>query len=306
LAPVQQSFVMTTLAHLSDIHLAPLPPLRLRELANKRWTGYLNWRLNRRNSLAGAGLSTLIDHLHAQAPDFTCITGDLVNLGLDAEIAAALGWLKGIGPADRVCVCPGNHDAYLRSTLPRVCAAWRDYLSGETLDGAPFPFVRRIGDVAVIACSSAVATPPWVAAGRFDPAQADRLRRFLERLGAEGRFRVVLIHHPPTVEDFGYRKGLWGAERFRRVLAEAGAELVLHGHTHRSTRRTIPGPSGAIPVIGVAAAGTAQTDDAHGDPARYNLFDITGKPGAWRCTLREFGYRRGSREVEPLLEMPVV
>jgi hypothetical protein len=48
------------------------------------------------------------------------------------------------------------------------------------------------------------------------------------------------------------------------------------------------------------------TDDAHGDPARYNLFAITGKPGAWHCSLREFGYRRGGTEVELLLEMQVV
>jgi 3',5'-cyclic AMP phosphodiesterase CpdA len=296
---------MTTLAHLSDIHLSPLPPLRVRELMNKRWTGYLNWRLTRRNSLGGAGLSMLIEHLHHHAPDLTCITGDLVNLGLDAEIAAALGWLKGIGPVDRVCVCPGNHDAYLRSTLKHAYAAWRDYMSGETLDGAPFPFVRRIGNVAVIACSSAVATPPWVAAGRFDAAQAGRLKRFLEKFGADGLFRVVLIHHPPTVEDFGYRKGLWGGDRFRNVLAEAGAELVLHGHTHRSTRRTIPGPQRSIPVIGVAAAGTAQTDDSHGDPARYNLFDIEGEPGDWNLTMREYGYQRGGDDVELLLEMPI-
>jgi 3',5'-cyclic AMP phosphodiesterase CpdA len=290
---------------MSDIHLAPLPPLRLRDLANKRWTGYLNWRLKRHASLAGAGLGTLVDHLHGEAPDLTCITGDLVNLGLDAEIATALGWLKGIGPPDRVCVCPGNHDAYLRDTLARATVAWRGYMAGETLDGQPFPFIRRIGNVAVIACSSAIATPPWVAAGGFDAAQAGRLARFLKQFSEEGLFRVVLIHHPPTVEDWSYRKGLWGGDRFRQVLDEAGAELVLHGHTHRSTRRQIPGPHDPIPVIGVAAAGTAQADDGHGDPARYNLFEILGETGDWRVTLTEFGYERGGEKVTKLLELPL-
>ena len=296
---------MTILAHMSDIHLAPLPPLGLRELLNKRWTGYLNWRLKRSTSLAGAGLATLVDHLHQQSPDLTCITGDLVNLGLDAEIATALGWLKGIGPPDKVCVCPGNHDAYLRDTLRRAYAVWGGYMTGETLDGQPFPYVRRVGNIAVIACSSAVATPPWVAAGHFDAGQARRLSTFLEQLGREALFRVVLIHHPPTIEDWGYRKGLWGGERFRKVVAEAGAELVLHGHTHRSTRRSIPGPNGAIPVIGVAAAGTAIIDDNHGDPARYNLFEIAGKAGDWHITLREYGYERGGHEVAKLLELPI-
>src|ERR1700761_6560126 len=120
---------MVSLAHLSDIHLSPLPPMALRDYFNKRATGYLNWRLKRGTALDGVGLSALVAHLHEQAPDFTCITGDLVNLGLDAEIATALGWLKGIGPADKVCLCPGNHDAYLRDTLSRSYAAWHDYLT---------------------------------------------------------------------------------------------------------------------------------------------------------------------------------
>ena len=145
---------MITLAHLSDIHLAPLPPVRPLDVVNKRITGYLNWRLRRQSDLGGSGLSALVSHLHEQAPDFTCITGDLVNLGLDEEIATALGWLKGIGPAERVCVSPGNHDAYLPGTLTRACAAWRDYVSGETIDEHPFPFVRRIGEVAVVSVSS--------------------------------------------------------------------------------------------------------------------------------------------------------
>ena len=46
-APWHYAATMITLAHISDIHLAPLPPVRWRELLNKRITGYLNWRLTR-------------------------------------------------------------------------------------------------------------------------------------------------------------------------------------------------------------------------------------------------------------------
>ncbi len=296
---------MVSLAHLSDIHLSPLPPMAWRDYFNKRATGYLNWRLKRRTSLDGIGLAALVEHLHEQAPDFTCITGDLVNLGLDAEIATALGWLKGIGPADKVCICPGNHDAYLRDTLDRSYDAWHDYLSGETFDRQPFPFVRRIGEVAVISCSSAVPMPPWVAAGTFDEAQAGRLSRMLKILGEAEFFRVVLIHHPPTTEDFTYRKGLWGAERFRAAIAESGAEMVLHGHTHRSTIRYIKGPKADVPVIGVAAAGTAQSAGAHGDPARYNLFRIERVGAAWSCTMREYGFQRLGNDIALRLDMRI-
>jgi 3',5'-cyclic AMP phosphodiesterase CpdA len=296
---------MITLAHLSDIHLAPLPPVRPGELINKRLTGYVNWRLRRHSSMDGTSLAALVAHLHEQAPDFTCITGDLVNLGLDDEIATALGWLEGIGPPSKVCVSPGNHDAYLPGTLTRACSAWREYVSGETIDDHPFPFVRRIGDVAVVSCSSAIATPPFVAAGRFDDAQASRLARVLKLLGEGGYFRVVMIHHPPSLEEKSLRKGLWGAEKFRGVIAQTGAEMILHGHTHRSTIHAIRGPSGDVPVIGVAAAGTAQHDKPSDDPARYNLFRIERLGPNWSCNMGEFGYQRLGTEITLRLQMRV-
>ena len=298
---------MITLAHLSDVHLAPLPPARLRELANKRLTGYLNYRLKRGSALDGSGLATLVDHLHAQAPDFICLTGDLVNLGLDAEIAQAAEWLQRLGPPDRVCISPGNHDAYLPGALTRACMAWRPYLSGETLDEHRFPFVRRVGEVAIISCSSAISTPPWVAAGRFDAGQGGRLARVLRLLADGGYFRVVMIHHPPQPEENSWRRGLWGAGGFRRAIAAAGAELVLHGHTHRSTLHHLPGPAGEVPVIGVAAASTAPGARGHADPARYNLFGIDRHPKtrAWTCAMREYGYQRLGNDIALRLEMKI-
>ena len=54
---------MVSLAHLSDVHLSPLPPMRWRDYFNKRVTGYLNWRLKRGNSLDGVGLDRHPDRL---------------------------------------------------------------------------------------------------------------------------------------------------------------------------------------------------------------------------------------------------
>src|SRR5690606_21521576 len=105
---------MVTLAHLSDIHLAPLPSVRLTDLIGKRLTGYLNWRLKRHATLDGESLGTLVEHLRAQQPDLTMVTGDLVNLALPAEIDNAGNWLATLGTADEVCMAPGNHDAYIR------------------------------------------------------------------------------------------------------------------------------------------------------------------------------------------------
>ncbi|GAB5376349.1 MAG: hypothetical protein AcusKO_28110 [Acuticoccus sp.] len=58
------------IAHLSDPHLGPLPRPSLPALMSKRAVfGYLNWVRNRRKSLAGGILDTLLADLNAQRPD---------------------------------------------------------------------------------------------------------------------------------------------------------------------------------------------------------------------------------------------
>jgi 3',5'-cyclic AMP phosphodiesterase CpdA len=283
---------MITLAHISDAHLAPLPPVRARDLFNKRITGFLNWKIKRQKTLDGEGLTRLVRHLREQAPDFVAVTGDLVNLALDAEINSAYNWLQTVGAPEGVCISPGNHDAYIPGQLEKALHRWDSYARGETLDENQFPFVRRIGEVAIISCNSAIPTLPWIAAGRFEADQQARLTRCLHLLGEAGYFRIILIHHPPNQEARHLRLGLWGARNFRRAVAEAGAELVLHGHTHKSTIFAIPGKDGDVPVIGVAAAGTAQEDTGGHDPARYNLFKIERVGKSWQCNMHEYGFQR--------------
>ncbi len=115
-----------TLAHLSDPHLPPLPKPRLIELAGKRALGYVNWTRNRHKYQRREVLDALVADVQAQTPDHIAVTGDLVNLALEAEFAPARAWLDGVGPPDRVTTIPGNHDAYVRATSHRfgeiVCA----------------------------------------------------------------------------------------------------------------------------------------------------------------------------------------
>jgi 3',5'-cyclic AMP phosphodiesterase CpdA len=170
-------------------------------------------------------------------------------------------------------------------------------MRGETIDTNHFPYVRRVGDAAIIVCSSAVPTPPFFALGRFDDAQAERLGRILKMMGDAGYFRVIMIHHPPNIESRNFRVGLYGARKFREVVAEHGAELILHGHTHQSSIFAIPGKTGDVPVVGVAAAGAAQSERGGDDPARYNLFRIERLGTAWSCTMREFGFQRLSADI---------
>ena len=124
-----------TLAHLSDPHLPPLPAVRLRDLAGKRAFGYLNWTRNRHKYHRREVLDALVSDMQAQMPDHIAITGDLVNLALEAEFPPSRAWLESVGTPDRVTVIPGNHDAYVRVTAHRFAEAWGSYLDGDAAPG---------------------------------------------------------------------------------------------------------------------------------------------------------------------------
>lgn len=270
-----------TLAHLSDPHLPPMPAARWRDLAGKRAFGWLNWTRNRHKVHRRDVLDALVADLKAQAPDQIAVTGDLVNLALDAEFAPSRAWLESVGPADRVTVIPGNHDAYVRATQHRFTEAWGDYLRGDLAsDGdVPFPLLRRRGPLALISTSSAVPTPPLMATGWLGRSQLDALEPMLAELAAEQAFRVLLVHHP--LRSDSRIKRLTDSAALIALLQRHGVELVLHGHDHVHSTIWIDGPRGKIPVIGVPSASAV----AHGryPAAAYNLFSIEREADAWRC-----------------------
>ncbi len=270
-----------TLAHLSDPHLPPMPAVRLRDLLGKRALGYLNWTRNRHKVHRREVLDALVADVKAQAPDQIAVTGDLVNLALDAEFAPSRAWLESIGPADRVTVIPGNHDAYVRATRHRFAEAWGDYLRGDQPpDGdVAFPLLRRRGPLALISASSALPTPPLMATGRLGQSQLEALERMLAGLADEQAFRVLLIHHP--LRSDSRHKRLTDSADLIALLQRHGVELVLHGHDHVHSTIWIDGPRGKIPVIGVPSASAL----AHGrhPAAAYNLFSIECEADGWRC-----------------------
>jgi len=269
------------LAHLSDPHLAPLPAARLRDLAGKRAFGYLNWTRNRHKFHRRDVLDALVSDMQAQAPDHIAITGDLVNLALEAEFAPSRAWLESVGAPDRVTVIPGNHDAYVRATRHHIAEAWGHYFdSDDGRDGGvTFPSLRRRGPLALISVSSAVPTPPLMATGRLGRTQLDKLEGVLAGLSAEQAFRVLLIHHP--LHSDSRVKRLTDSSKLLALLKRHGVELILHGHDHVHSTKWIDGPNGAMPAIGVPSASAV----AHGryPGAAYNLFSIERDGDAWRC-----------------------
>lgn len=285
---------MFRLAHISDVHLGPMPRVKPWQLFNKRITGFLNWKLNRRGAMNHGILDGLIAHIRENQPDHMAITGDLVNLALPAEIHRMRDWLGDLGSPNDISIVLGNHDAYVPGAKKASLNAWEPYALGDNQTKTHFPYLRQRGEISIIGVNTGCATLPFFATGTFSQKQASELETLLTQAGDEGHFRVVMIHHPPFPNATVWAKRLIGDQRFRDVVAQSGAELVLHGHTHIESFEKIDGPDGSVPVIGVPSAshGISDSDaDAHHKPAaRYNLFDIWKEDHEWHCDFREFGY----------------
>jgi len=293
------------IAHLTDLHL-PLPAApALRSLLNKRGLGYLSWKGKRQHRHQQSALDTLIEDLKSKAPPLTLITGDIVNIALPEEFAAAKGWMQRNFSTIEAAFVPGNHDTYVSLEWGVGIGSLAAYMTGDRFDGDAsqppqdyndFPYARRIGDIVVVMANSSPPTPPGFATGALGDAQISRIGKMLKKFGEEGCFRILALHHPAVKGAVSPRKALSDRNHLERCLNEAGAEMVVHGHMHRPVAMRLEGGGRTIPVIG---AGSASHGDAHGEyrPAQYNLYEIErNKNGSWCATaeVRELNPETGA------------
>lgn len=269
-----------------------MPLLSLEALRSKRALGWLSWHLRRRRRYRPEVLEALLTDLAQTAPDHLAITGDLTQIALEPEFREAADWLARFGAPERVHAIPGNHDAYVAVPRERGWQHWCDYLASDPGEGDAYPSVRVRGEIALVGVCTAQPTLPFAATGRVGREQLARLDGALERLGAAGLCRVLLIHHPPVAGLTSRRRSLRDAPAFGEVLRRRGAELVLHGHLHRSTLASLPGPERPIPVVGVPSASHAGPNPTR--CAAYHLYDISRARGS-------FAIRRRVRAWDPAL-----
>ncbi len=170
---------------------------------------------------------------------------------------------------------------------------WSEFMDSDGGDEpSRFPTLRVRGSLAIVGVCSALPTLPLLASGALGGEQLERLEKLLSGLTDSGLCRVVLIHHPPTPGAVSRRRALRDAEAFRQVLSRTGAELVLHGHGHRTRFGSIDALRGPIPVVGVRSS-----SDAGEDPerrAQYHVYEIepagSGAGSEFRITTRIRGY----------------
>ncbi len=287
------------IAHLSDPHFFTGEGSHWWQLANKRIYGCLSWRWRRGREHSPAVLAALATDLRRTNPGRIVVTGDLTHLGRAGEYRRAGDWLAGLGSGEKVMIIPGNHDAYIPRAWEENFPLWRPWLAGDADPGPSrrpvhFPTLRRRRPVALIGLSTAQPRPWLLATGSVGREQLRELDSLLADLGRRGWCRVILVHHPPVAGLISRRKGLTDGEGFRRVIARRGAELILHGHTHRATLAWLPGVSGRVPVFGVpAASALGRSPDRR---ARYNLYRFSRAGDRWQVSfaVRRFSLSRGA------------
>src|SRR5262249_8404293 len=238
---------MVRLAHLSDIHITARPlDWTVSDWFSKRYAAWFNFRwLGRRYRFrwADEALTTLAAELRERRPDQVVFSGDATALGFRSELerAAALLGLADPRMPPGLAV-PGNHDyctprAEASGLFEKQFTPWQQ---GERVDGAVYPFARRVGHVWLVAVNSCTGNFwPWDAGGSVGSPQRERLARLLERL--EPGPRILVTHYPVALAS-GKRErrthGLRDLHETVSVAARGGVGLWLHGHRHHAYELT--------------------------------------------------------------------
>ncbi len=273
------------IAHLSDPHLLSLSGARALDFANKRWIGGMNLLIKRGKNHRNEIFEAMVDDLNDADVDHVLCTGDITNLSLEPEFRFAREHFDRLelGP-EHVTVLPGNHDAYVQGGVEHFHRYFGAYCRGDDGWGqgdARWPIVRMRGRVALIGLSTSLHTPWFTAYGRIGDDQLERLRAILSDDRLDGALRLVAIHHPPVGGHSTSRvRGLHDREAFADVLADAGADLVLHGHEHRDLAGELAGPGAeGIPVRGIPS-GTYDDGKRPALTARYRVYEIAEASGS--------------------------
>jgi 3',5'-cyclic AMP phosphodiesterase CpdA len=271
------------IAHVSDLHvLSPASVKWHRILFNKRITGQANLILKRGRVHRREYLLAVLSAAAAQS-DHVVVTGDITNLAFEHEYEEARVLLDDVGRSVEVTVVPGNHDIYLPSIHHegRFLRHFETFLQSDLpelaceVPAGRFPCVKLRGRVAIIALSSAVPRPPFIAAGYLGTAQLAALERVLAHPEVARRTPVVLVHHPPVDARprlVQLQDGLVDATALRSALTPLARGLVLFGHLHLRVRCSLPTAIGALDVIGASGAGLDHPDASV--RAGFNLYEI--------------------------------
>ena len=191
---------MRTIVHLSDLHTGRLDP---------------------------ASIEPLVTAIRSASPDLAVVSGDLTQRATHRQFREARAFLDALGVP--TLTIPGNHDVPLWNVGVRFLAPLERYKAYITPDLSPVVVDAEV----VVAGINTARSLTW-GEGRINRRQVEAV---IERLRSAppDATRIVVTHHPFDLPP-GVNEGrLLGHARMAMArLAEAGADLFLSGHLHRS------------------------------------------------------------------------
>jgi 3',5'-cyclic AMP phosphodiesterase CpdA len=217
-------------------------------------------------------------------PDVIVQTGDLTRRGRRREYRAAAAFLASL-PGPKLIV-PGNHDVPVPGLMDRMFRPFARF--AEHFPDQPALF--ETSDAVLITLNTTVGMRLSAWDWSLGDAHADRVGPVAALLKGQrkGRVAIVACHHPllPHVLDVRRSATRRGPQAFAE-LAEAGMQVLLHGHLHRASCVCLD--LNGVEVCEVCA-NTALSDRERGGAAGFNILDVVG--GTWTLTVARWQNRR--------------
>ena len=199
---------MTLIAQITDPHL--------------RAQGVPAYRIVETNMLAERAISA-VNALDPQ-PDFTIVTGDLVDKGSPNEYSVGRRILDQLNSP--YAIVAGNHDS---SAELKKCFSDREWAT--QMPGDSVQFSITVGEVRIVGLNSAVDNKPY---GHLT---ADELAWLSEELAADPDVpTIIALHHPPILTGLQGmdRSKLRNSDDLKELLSGYGNIVrILCGHDHR-------------------------------------------------------------------------
>lgn len=272
------------LGHISDLHILDIADVRPWQFLNKRVVGATNLLVKRGKSHSTDVIRKAFQRLDEIGVDHVAITGDLTNLALPSEFAAARRVVDEIsGSPHRVSIIPGNHDYYTPDAERehRFEHTFAPYLQSDLpayQQPSGYPFCHLRDGTAIVGLNSGIATLPLYATGKVRQNELEAAAALLSDPKVRDRFVVVMIHHhllPFEHSKVEYLRRLVNAEDVLRVIREGNVDLAIHGHNHHFSTIEIPHLGGPGTLHICEAGSTSTRTYSHEEfGGKFNVYHI--------------------------------
>ena len=222
-------------------------------------------------------------------PGLVIVSGDITQRARASQFAAAHRFLNRLcaecdaDPRTDLLVIPGNHDLPLFNVALRLADPYGPYTRwfGSDLE----PTVAQPG----IALLGVNTTRPWRHQhGEVSSAQIARVVGRLQRCAPDA-LKLVVTHQPLHVIEADDTKDLLrGHLAARQAWADAGADLLLSGHTHQSFVAPLPAPLNATWVVQTGTAVSSRIRERV--PNSVHLIRHSGLPTGQRAVVERWDW----------------